>query len=127
MIRLTIVLTLCALCVGCGGGGDEARKFDVSGTVNYKGNPVKFGTVIFDPDRTKGNSGPQGIADIRDGKYDTSGRIGVSGGAYNVVINGYNEQPNVNDESSSVKPLFPEFRKAIDLPQSSTTMNFDIP
>jgi hypothetical protein len=42
----------------------------VQGKVTYKGEPLKFGTVSFVPDTSKGNSGPIAMGNIKDdGSY----------------------------------------------------------
>ncbi len=128
MIRYMAIVTIASLLslAGCG-SGDTVRKFHVSGNVTFKGSPVPSGTIIFDPDRASGNSAPQGVAEIIDGKFDTSKGEGVVGGAYQVIINGFNGKPDVTNESSEIKPLFPENKRKVDLPQKTTTMDFDIP
>ena len=122
-----LVAIACMLPLAGCGSSDSVRKFHVSGKVNYKGAPVPFGTIVFDPDRTAGNSAPQGVAEVINGKFDTSNGEGVVGGAYQVIINGFSEKPDVTNESAQVKPLFPENKRKVDLPQKSTTMDFDIP
>lgn len=123
-MRLLPLLMMIAF-IGCNAGSDD-RQFNLSGTVTHKGVPVPFGTIIFDPDRGAGNSGPQGVAEITNGKYDTSSGAGIVGGAYIVQITGFGEKPNVNDESVIIKPLFPENKRKVDLPKQTTTMDFDV-
>ena len=53
----------------CSGQGTD--RFDVSGTVTFNGQPVPAGQVVFSPDLSKGNDGPQGYAEIHGGRYDT--------------------------------------------------------
>lgn len=74
---------------GCGGGDGPAR-FRLSGTVSVDGQPVPFGEVIISPDGSKKNSGPQGRAPIKDGKFDTAaaGGMGVGGGPSVIRVNG---------------------------------------
>jgi hypothetical protein len=84
------VLTLVGMTVlsGCGGGGEEGpERYEVSGTVNYKTQPVASGTITFDP--APGNDAPQGYAPIVDGNFDTAaeGGKGVTGGQYNITVN----------------------------------------
>src|SRR5690242_10819227 len=58
------------------------KRYRVSGEVKFAGQPIPYGEILFTPDSTKGNSGPQGIAIIQQGKYDTAGTRapGVAGG-----------------------------------------------
>jgi hypothetical protein len=62
-----------ALMVGCGGPKAPKREYaDVSGKVTYKGQPLKSGTVTFQP-----ASGIAVIGDIQpDGSYSLKGVIG---------------------------------------------------
>jgi len=92
-IAATLSVILIAVAItGCGSATDGPKRFDVSGNVTFDGKPVEYGSIIFTPDTTKQNSGPQGMAKIRDGKYDTSneGR-GVVGGPHHVIITGMNK------------------------------------
>ncbi len=127
MARALGLLMVMALLVGCG-SGDSVRQYNISGSVKFNGQPVKYGRIIFDPDRTAGNNGPQGMAEINDGKYDTSsGGKGVMGGKYDVIISGFTDKPNFNDESVIVKPLFPENKRKAELPNATTTLDFNLP
>ena len=87
-LRLSAVVAFCFL-IGCGGQGH------VTGTVTHNGEPVPFGTIVFQPDESQGNSGPAVTAEIINGKYDTSksGGGGVSYGAVTVTIEGYDGVP----------------------------------
>src|SRR5690348_2686083 len=96
MVRLTcfrpglgagvLAALVCGLAAGCGGG----KGHRVSGKVTFKGAPVPAGRIYFTPDSTKGNTGPTGYADIKDGAYDTAaaGGQGVTGGPVVVAIEG---------------------------------------
>ena len=112
--------------VGCG-GGDGPRRFDVSGKVTHRGQPVAEGMIIFEPDSSKGNSGPQGFAAIKDGQYNTSRRgQGVVGGPHLVRISGF-DGVSVSEDSPNGSPLFPTFSLDLDLPKESTIQDFDVP
>jgi hypothetical protein len=117
---------ICCLAVGCGGKGNR-----VSGKVTFKGNPVPSGKIYFIPDESKGNSGPTGYADIRNGDYDTSDRggRGAVAGPVNVVIEANDGSPQTDEKSGEVvaKALFPRYETTADLPDSSSTQNFDVP
>src|SRR5262249_9986965 len=66
MVLLAVILIGVAAC----GPGNGLNLAPVSGKVTYKGQPVKNGTVMFEPDESKGNSGPQAIGTIKsDGTY----------------------------------------------------------
>src|SRR5205807_6772258 len=79
------LVAACLAAPGCGG----SRGVEVSGEVTFDGKPVPAGRIYFNPDVTKGNDGPQGYAEIHDGKFDTSkGGKGACGGPTVVVISG---------------------------------------
>ena len=114
---------------GCGGSGDKITLYDVSGTVSYNGEPVPFGSVLFLADADEGNAGPQGVAEIEDGKFDTSvaGR-GVVGGAYKVIIQGRKEQSSADDdEGAVVPPLFTDYTTSIVFPEENSVQTFEVP
>src|SRR5204862_378695 len=82
LARWAIVGVLGLAAVGCG----ESR-VEVSGEVTFDGKPVPAGRIYFNPDFTKGNDGPQGYADIKDGKFDTRNKgKGACGGPTIAVI-----------------------------------------
>ena len=80
----------CALVLICGvaawsGCTQEEKLYRVSGVVTYDGKPIAKGLIFFDPQA----GGPQGFANILEGKYDTKQGKGVRGGAYNIRVNGF--------------------------------------
>lgn len=104
--------------VGCGDAGPERAR--LTGEVKYDGQPVAYGDVVFTPDGSKKNSGPQGIAQIRDGRYDTgaSGGKGVGGG------------PTILRVTAFTGPggkLLCEVELSVDLPRAGGAHNIDIP
>jgi hypothetical protein len=120
-----LALALAAVLAGCGqdsGGG----KVHVSGTATFNGQPIPAGQVTFTP--AAGNSGPQGFADIRDGKYDTSsGGQGTVGGPHDVRITGFDAA--VAPDRPTVKALFNEYTVKIDLPKEGpkATQDLEVP
>ena len=118
----------CCLAIGC---GDSTYR--VSGKVNFKGQPIPEGRIIFTPDTTKGNKGPAGSAEIKDGQYDTGaeGGKGVVGGPMIVRIEAWDPAKKIEkpDKSALVNfpPLFPPYQTTADLPKSDSTKDFDVP
>ena len=108
---------------GCGG----PTVYHVSGSVTHAGQPLPAGVIYFDPDYTNGNDGPQGYAHIKDGRYSTSaiGGAGVLGGPYLARIEGFDGKPGA--ELPLGRPLFTDFSQPVELPQSDTSLNFDVP
>ena len=109
---------------GCS-GDDGPRRYDLSGTVTFDGKPIPMGSIIFQPDSSAGNSGPQGAAEIRNGKYDTSDRKGIIGGPHIVRITGFDGV--AENEMEVVPPLFAEYQIKSDLPKESGTIDFEVP
>jgi hypothetical protein len=118
---LTAGLALLAL-AGCGGEGGGRRQ--VSGTVNYDGQPVAAGRITFSPDASKQNSGPQGFAEIRDGKFDTRrGGKGGPGGPVVVKVEAFDGQPA---EGRPLGALLFTYETKVELPQDNATHDFAI-
>lgn len=120
---LALVLLGCVL-MGCG-GGDELPKFHVSGKVTFAGQPIKFGTIVFDPDRS--NPGPQGTAEIHDGAYDTKKQgQGVIPGKFIVRITGFDKAGDPSSETPNT-PLFEEYAVPTNLATNDNKKDFDVP
>lgn len=128
--RVSVAVALAALFMftGCGGRGDGPPRFDVSGTATFQGQPIPVGSIIFEPDASKGNSGPGGFARITDGKYDTHREAGQGtvGGPHLVRITGTDGKPS-DEYAPEGSALFPEYRTTVDLPKERTTHDFDVP
>ena len=79
MGRTAILFLICVL-AGCM-GDPGPKRYRVSGEITFDGKPVPHGEIVFTPDSGQGNSGPQGIAIIQNGHFDTKGTRapGVSG------------------------------------------------
>lgn len=117
--RLAVIaaLWLGAGLVGCGGRGDATKRFDLSGSVTFDGKAVPAGTILFEPDSSKGNKGPAGFAKIADGRFDTAaGGKGTIGGPHVVRITG-------SDEAT----LFSDYVTQADLPKEKSTKDFEVP
>jgi hypothetical protein len=70
MVCLTALLgAVVAIPTGC---RSEKKLAQLTGTVTFKGQPVPAGYISFMPDGSKGNQGTVKVAQIKDGKYDTS-------------------------------------------------------
>ena len=127
MIRKAAAALCFALAVLAVAGCDSGEKtYDVTGTVTHDGKPVTKGLIFFDPDATKKATGPQGFANIKDGKFTTAenGR-GVRGGPYTIRINGFDgkEAP----EAPFGQALFPEYTESRELPKANTEVKIDVP
>ena len=125
-----VVVTLAIIAAGC--GGSDVKRFNLSGKVTYGGKPVTEGLIVFEPDSCKGNRGPQGFSKIVDGEYQTDkfGKGAVSG-ALIVQISGTvakpaGDQPAV-DERSAMRFQMPPYTTEINLPEETSTYDFEIP
>lgn len=117
-VVMVFVLGLAAF-AGC---AKEEKLYRVSGVVTHNGKPIAKGLIFFDPKA----DGPQGFANILDGKYDTAQQgKGVRGGSYDVRVNGFDGK-QVNDAPFG-NALFPEYTGTKDLPQEDSTYDLDVP
>jgi hypothetical protein len=117
--RLAKVVVIAAgLLAGCAPG--EPHRYRVSGEAKFDGQPIPYGDVLFTPDGAKGNSGPQGIAPIRDGRYDTAaaGGKGIAGGPTVLKITGL---------TGPGGKLLCEYELRVDLPRAASTHPIDVP
>lgn len=101
-------------------------RFDVWGSVTFKGRPVPAGLIVINPDLAKGNDGPQGLAEIRDGRFDTR-RLdkGAPSGPVVLLIDGFDGVPQ--PESPNGKPLFLGYRMSLELPTEAVEKNIAVP
>ena len=80
---------------------------------------------LFRPGRHQGGAGPQGFANIKDGRFTTAvdGK-GVRGGPYVVRVLGYDGK--VGNELPFGNPLFDEYQMPQDLPRDDKELTFEI-
>lgn len=116
---------MCCLSLGCGG----EKTYQVSGKVTFKGQPISTGKIFFVPDHSKGNKGPSGYADIKDGAYDTSapGGAGCIGGPMTITIQAADAAAQTSKSVQGAKALFPPYSTVADMPKSDSTKDFDVP
>lgn len=121
--KLLLLIPLFIL-AGCS-GNDGPQRFDVSGTVTFEDQPAPGGSIVFTPDKSKGNSGPQGTAKIINGVYNTArqGR-GIVGGPHEVLIIVTNGDDATEDAELS-GPLT-EHTEQFDFPKETSEHNFAI-
>jgi hypothetical protein len=72
-------LAFAALAAGCKGGD----RCGVAGTVSWKGQPVKAGTILF---LRPGSPGPAAGAAIKDGAFEVPASHGLPPGSYKVSV-----------------------------------------
>ena len=127
--RLAAFLGVFGCAFALSGCGDRSgTQYNVSGTVTFGGEPVPAGQILLAPDTSKGNSGPATIVTIRNGKYDTrEANRGTGGGPHVVTITGYDGKPDPGGELPDGRILFSDYHIEVDLPNESTTKDFDVP
>lgn len=124
--RIAACLFLAALagCLGCGGNRGLPGQIEIHGAVTFDGQPVPAGMIYFEPDSIAGHNGPQGFAEIVDGRYSTqqSGR-GVQPGPHTVRIE--EQQPIEGEQARPM--LFYEFRTEANLTSDQDEYDFEVP
>jgi hypothetical protein len=123
-----VMAAIAVLATGCGPKGVE--RYDLTGAVAFRGQPVPKGYMIFQPDTAKGNRGPGSKAGVFDGRYETMAGQGHVGGPHIVSIVGtdgiaFDQGDGIMNPMG--KPLFPEYKVEVDLPKESGTFDFEVP
>ena len=116
------ILVCFTLLLGCGGGG-PARK-SLKGKVTYAGEPVPMGRIMFEPDISQGNDGPQGFSSIENGFYNTNnfGKGAITGPLI-VTITAFEK----SEKGLPAKPLFPRYVTRVNLSEDAASLDFAIP
>jgi len=126
MRSFRVLLLPALLLVASSCSNKSSGRVDVWGTVKFKNLPVPAGLIVMNPDFSKGNDGPQGLAEIRDGRFDTRQLDkGAPSGPVIFMIDGFDGV--AQGESPSGKPLFIGYKVQLDLPQQGSEQNIDVP
>ena len=107
---------------GCG-RQDGPSRYPVSGTVRYAGKPAAAGVVVFEPDAEAGNTGPQGRAEIRDGRFSTSPGQGSVAGA--VIARVFVSDGKPHPENPRGSAIGPAVEIRLTLPAKASTIDLD--
>jgi hypothetical protein len=125
MFRNLLPAIISLVMLGC--GTDGPQRYRLQGTITYDGKPVPAGTIIFEPDSSQNNDGPQGLATIHDGVFDSArGGKGTVGGPHRVTILGC-DGTSISETSPQGKPLFEPYITTADLPKKNGKLDFDVP
>ncbi|MGE3809491.1 MAG: hypothetical protein AB7K24_32910 [Gemmataceae bacterium] len=124
----TAPVLLLLLLLGCSGNSNH----QLSGKVQYAGQPVPAGEILFMPDPEKGNSGPGVLAIIKDGTYTLPEGKGHVGGAYIARITAFDgvpppASPDEEPADQRGKVLISDHVVKLELPAQTTTHDFDVP
>ena len=114
---------------GCGESGP--KRYGVSGTVKFHGEPVKLGSINFQAD-----DGASGGAQITDGKYAIPAAAGLTVGKYKVAVSYPDPKtaPTAEEapgDSGAVRELLPEkyadgSELTAEIKAESNTVDFDL-
>lgn len=114
--------------LGCNPVAQGPPRYAIMGIVTFGGEPIPMGRIRFEPDPAAGKDGPVGVAEIKNGRYETGVRFGAVGGPHLVVIEGFESPgPQGLGPDEAYKPLFPEYSSSVVLPLATSTQNFDVP
>ena len=123
--RICLLLVINSVVIGCNGSG--LQKLEISGEVTYQGQPIPLGWITFQPDKSKGNGGPQGYAKIKNGKFTTSSEKGVVPGAQRITVYGYSgDNPNPEYRPYG-DPMFPPHFMTAELPEETSDFAINVP
>lgn len=125
---------------GCGGGASDApATIPVSGTIKYKGEPVKQGTINFAPVDQKKSRAAQATIN-ENGSFETRPEKGLMVGEYQVSVLSHTkplheippaELSKLGDSIYAVPKKYSEFKTSgltvkIEQGDSSKELNFDL-
>jgi len=124
----SLLMVFLFLLSGCHAQTDGPERFDLAGKVTYRGEPVPSGSIMFEPDFEKGNSGPGSYAIIQNGTYRTEPDKGVVGGPYLARIQGFDGVAYSNEEGlqQSGHPLFQEQVVYFDAAKEKSTQDLEV-
>ncbi len=108
---------------GCGPRGPQ--RFQLEGKVTFDGKPVPSGTIRFEPDSTKGNTGPVGYTAIKDGRYTTA-MEGSKGSLKGPIVAFLTGGPAPDPKVEFPKMWFIDYRTTLTVEQKSGVTTFDI-
>jgi len=111
---------------GCGPRGPQ--RFQLEGTVTFDGKPVPSGAIRFEPDSTKGNTGPVGYTAIKDGRYTTA-MEGSKGSLKGPIVAFLTGGPAPDPKVEFPTMWFIDYRTTLTVEQKSgvTTFDLDVP
>jgi hypothetical protein len=116
---------VCLFCSGCGKASEGPTRYRLTGAALFDGQPIPYGSILLEPDRSRGNQGPAGMADIRQGEYQMREGRGHVGGAHVITILATNgKRPTNPDEDTT---LFLPYKIHLDLPAEDSRHDFDVP
>jgi len=126
MTRIAGLLLVIALACGCS-KSDGVEKFHIQGTVTYQGTAVPVGSIVFQPDPSQGNSGPYGVAQIKDGKFSTKVEgEAIVGGPHLVIIEAFDGKDVNPDYAPYGGSIGSTYQERFDLPKQDSTLDIEL-
>ncbi len=118
ILALTAWVVAVLASVGCSNSPSQPTRYHVSGEALFDGQPIPYGDVLFTPEGA--NPGPQGIAMIQNGRYDTAAADGkgIAGGPTVVRVTGL---------TGPGGKLLCQYEYAVELPRKDTTHQVEVP
>lgn len=92
----------------------------LKGSLTYEGTPVVYGVINFAPDTVKGNKGVFGVAECRDGQFQTNPDYAPTLGPVIVNIQVYDGPPPNNKMIANIME-FP-----VEIPPGSLSWDFKL-
>ena len=115
--------------LGC--GGDGITRHQVSGTVTYRGQIVKDGALVFEPNASIGMIAPTSFARIEQGSFQTEKKESPTTGTYKVRVMGYDKSKMRTDaapgEIIEMPELFPEYQMQVEIPPKDGRLDIVVP
>ncbi|HWL10430.1 MAG TPA: hypothetical protein VNQ76_18645 [Planctomicrobium sp.] len=106
---------------------EEVHRIYVNGKITLDGKPIPAGEILFEPDNTKGNRGPAGVADIKNGEFICRKGFGVVGGPHVAIISANSGQALPQDgQLPTGYVLISEHRMPIDFPKDQLKQSIEI-
>ncbi|MEX0642989.1 MAG: hypothetical protein WD468_09835 [Pirellulales bacterium] len=130
LLSFTIAISIGSLTFlassGCGNG--SSQRVAVWGDVTWKGQPVPAGVIYFNPDKKKGNTGPQGFALIQDGHFDSRAEFskGCVTGPLVALIQGCTGEGKSSNFPYG-RPLLAPVELPLDVPAEGGQIDLTIP
>lgn len=110
--------------VGC--AESDSPRFNLSGKISYRGQPIPLGTITFLPVNQPDLSGPPAYALIKDGQFSTAGDgLGHFGGETDLMVAGYDGIPT-SDEAPMGTPLFSAKSLRRDLEKANSQLDIEL-
>jgi hypothetical protein len=124
--RYRTVISLLCLCFAAGCSKEGPTRYKVTGKVTLNGKPAPAFEIFFQPDASKGNSGPGAAVKGRNGVYETRTSKGVTYGPHLVSIVAFDGIPNAESKDGNAVTAKPH-QTTVTIPAKDSEQNFDVP